>query len=33
MEVVWEVNAVRMYTYTIKDSSGSVRKSKSFNIV
>ena len=32
MQVTWEVNADRMYTYTIR-SSGVVRKSKSFNIV
>ena len=32
MEVAWEVNAERMYTYTIR-SGGVVRKSKSSNIV
>ena len=32
MEVAWEVDAERMYTYTIR-SSGVARKSKSSNIV
>ena len=32
MEVAWEVDVQRMYTYTIR-SSGVVRKSKSFKIL